>query len=1220
MPLQYTKAPTVSVGSAITSGQYNKLADAFNDRLQGGVADPTWRLFWYSHALLRGMRNPDASRTNYPAEDETWKFYNHIAHDAGLDWPVAPAGTPEGINVVNPLGAFVFGQEPSLYDEPGRMNWDASEQTGIDLDPAPSTPLDFWELGKNQRGVTDSTGSDLTLAYALVAAQSHGRIPVGSNSFYLKGYGGFFSSASLDATTPLCNDNYNLDIRPSFRNIDEAKDCNYLTCPEDSQSGDADCPGLAKPLRGWSQGFTSYLLYHWDGTITHLPFDNFFEGPYTDNAILRRQHSEQLQQTLNKFVSEFRGTTAQRQASDYEIFGTGFDFQKFLTTQYYLAPAYGEPTGYDGALEAIYPQFDWPAGSPAGTFGTYNASTTYAIHSGFVLAGAIAVGDPITADKRFEIYLDDELLTTLTITTGSDEADFWFEVPAAGTVKIKCLDAIAASGEDVFVEIAEILAYKPDVNDAYTVLRMATVNDPSGADGLGTDETDPVDISDDYSAHGMIYNPTHTEIRAQTTMNKNPIWETARRMINERQRMVERNNLEGYEVSGGKSILYYDRNPRGLSSLDLFDGIAPSTAAIASGDIRPGVKYKVTLGGGEDVTYDGTTYSTDGDEFTGVYGETDYTETGSPTVKESEIIIATAPEQGETNEWLMFMSTVAYEDRESSVFKPEAYGDILGFLHDRCTFLSKCWSQNVTKFNEIRQHVAYGAKPLLRTENPPGYRYLEHSDASCQWEATGNNLIQPDNGACDPTDVDCFGSINHYRSCQVYPPDYKVESVTLTASGQVKVTLTGRLQTDDAAPASISNTLASWTSAISTITTTGDGYRTDEMAVLEYLKYDSDGTHCTLRPGDISPDADTTSGYWAGDFNGSCFPRFYFTKLIPKVYEDGNFTLQDTDTRATVDNMLWMEYVLRAICEGYVDKQSTIDQLCEQCTGVFPDPCPTNRRLYDYTWETLNNQATGGRWLYFLPLEIRDDGQRGHGPLPNTLMYANHFNQIALAVNLLQRARFDLPTFFEKRDLVYEGTGSANLTNSDGESAADQFQDDVSAPPAATLTYTQAWQDDTSATAEQRVEFQLDGGGATELLTTRTDVEYRAGLSELRKNALPPDLKNLLTVSQSFGFLAAKQTGRQETDRQSATSATDEPPCSGAPFDDPASTWWKFVEVGTDDEHECLLITSGTLQADSVPVNDLYWYTDGSCTGVNFTKTVLVPQQGTGFVEVPIVP
>jgi len=36
-------------------------------------------------------------------------------------------------------------------------------------------------------------------------------------------------------------------------------------------------------------------------------------------------------------------------------------------------------------------------------------------------------------------------------------------------------------------------------------------------------------------------------------------------------------------------------------------------------------------------------------------------------------------------------------------------------------------------------------------------------------------------------------------------------------------------------------------------------------------------------------------------------------------------------------------------------------------------------------------------------------------------------------------------------------------------------------------------------------------------------------------------------------------------------------------------------------------------------VNDLYWYTDGSCTGVNFSKTVLVPQQGAGFVEVPLV-
>ena len=1215
MPISYTRAPTVSVGHAITSADYNKLADAFNDRLKHGVADPTWRLFWYSHSLLRNLRNPDSNFYNWAAEDEFWKFYGHIKPDDGIDWPVASAGLAEGINVSNPLGAFVFGQDPALFDEPGRMDYDATEGTGIKIDNSLFlTPLEKWEVGKTQRGVTNSTGSDLTNANALVAAQSHGPIQYGRTQYYLKGYGGYFATADNNG---YCADGTNLKVDPIFHNIAEDKDCTYATCPEESPASDADCPGKEKPLRGWSQGFVSYLLYHWDGSITSLPFDEFYEGPYTENAQLARQHSEQLQQTLNKFISEYRGSTTQRAASDYEVFGTGFDFQKFFTTQYYLAPAYGTATGSGGSLEGIYPQFDFPAGSPAGTFGTYSASTTHAIPSGFVLAGVIAVGDPITSDKRFEVYLDDVLLTTLTITTGADESAYWFEAPANGTVKVKCLDAIAASGEDVFVEIAQILEYKPDVNDGYAVLRMGTLNAVTPI-WTGRDFEDPVEVSDNYFADGFIRGDTNYQIGSQTYMNKNPIWETARGMIHERQRMAERTLLTGYEVSSGKSILYFTRNPRGVSALDVFDGIAPSTEAIASGSIRAGVKYTVELAGGEDVTYDGTTYSSDGDTFTGVYGVDDYTKTGSPTVKEYEVIISTAPKAGETNEWLMFMTSNVYEDRESSIYKPEAFDDVLGFLHDRCTFHSKCWNQLDPKFTQIRDHVAYGSRPIIRTENPSGYRYLEHTDGSCDWEEGGNSLISGDNGVCDKESDDCDGSINHYNSCQIYKPDYQIESVTLDNSGNVKVQLTGRLQTE--LSGDIANTAAARTSAISTMdagTNPPWGRRTDEASVLEYLKFGDDGTDCVVRPGDVAPDADTGSGFWTGDFHGACFPRFYFTKLIPKVWEDNNFTLQDTDTKATVDNFLWMEYVLRAICEGYVDRASTIERLCNQCTDPFPDICATAFKLYDYQWETLNDQAMGRRWQYFLPLKVRDDGQRGHGPLPNTLMYADHFNQLALSINLLTRARIDVPIDFSRRSVTYTGTGAANLTNSGGNSDLDQFQDDVSAPATTSGASYSAWTTDTSAEAEWRVQFQDDGGGTTELLTKRTDQEYKATLNTLRQNALPADLLTLLNTDLQFGFLAARQTGRQETDRQSATSPTDNPPCTGAPFEDPASTYHKFVEVGTDDDVECVFITAGNLTTDPPPVNDLYWYTDGSCDGVNFSKTILVPQQETGFVEVP---
>ena len=59
MAVNYTTAETVNVEEGVYSADYNKLALAFNDRLKNGVADPTWRLLWYAHSLVRGMRNPN---------------------------------------------------------------------------------------------------------------------------------------------------------------------------------------------------------------------------------------------------------------------------------------------------------------------------------------------------------------------------------------------------------------------------------------------------------------------------------------------------------------------------------------------------------------------------------------------------------------------------------------------------------------------------------------------------------------------------------------------------------------------------------------------------------------------------------------------------------------------------------------------------------------------------------------------------------------------------------------------------------------------------------------------------------------------------------------------------------------------------------------------------------------------------------------------------------
>ena len=55
------------------------------------------------------------------------------------------------------------------------------------------------------------------------------------------------------------------------------------------------------------------------------------------------------------------------------------------------------------------------------------------------------------------------------------------------------------------------------------------------------------------------------------------------------------------------------------------------------------------------------------------------------------------------------------------------------------------------------------------------------------------------------------------------------------------------------------------------------------------------------------------------------------------------------------------------------------------------------------------------RWFEFLPPTLRPDNAQGFGPLPNTNLYARIYNNFCNAVNLLTRARIDLPMQLQVR-------------------------------------------------------------------------------------------------------------------------------------------------------------------------------------------------------------
>ena len=990
MAVDYTTATTVDVNEAVNSQDYNRLALAFNDRLKNGVADPTWRLLWYAHSIVRGMRNPNGF--TYAPEDEWWKVYAHIKEASGVTWPTAAAGEPEGINVSNPLGAFIYGMSPTIDNEEGRINGSgqfdpagttlASAPTGVPLFlndgslRAPANITDYWTLAKYQRGAVASDLSDYSASNAIKASQEHGKINYPDSHFYLKNYGGFLPSPSLDASDPLCSDGYTPNYDLKFTNLVGGSNKTYSTCPPTG-------------VMFYFEGFTSYKIVKWNGTTESLPLTDYIEGPYEDNAYLRRYKGQQINEAMNWFAMEYRSNETERATSDMNRIIKGFQFQDFLTKQYSLAPAFGSVS--TGTITAVYPTFDISGAQaanaylPVTTSGTYSGGTYYTVPAKFTFAGYFAKITGAGAGSATVKVIDsasgsDVVLETFTITAGGTDKRLRYFPSAHNEARIRFqLSENLPSGIGVNIECAMLLEYKPTIYDSYVCLRLGSTDGPldTNYDKSGYTFSDPKQISDNLLEYGCIIRgvagiPTNTG-----EINENPVYESARRLIQNNLRMSERQQLVGYEVIGGKSYIHFKRFARGRHSedIDTFSDIAPPADYVTSGNLIEGEQYQVwSAGGSGTITYNGSGYGaiTSGGHSGGEQSGTFFTATSVKTFTTSGDAtvrvrngIRTSPIKdnrsdrfrGQTNEWLSQMSTAVYKLSDSSIYKPDSYADIMGFLTDRCGLLSCAWSRQggCTGFSaqaEVNNFVNYGSKMSLRPENPSGYRYILNSHGPSSGTGQVNDMINTKNQASAGS-----GDIDHYKSCQIYRPDLELEAVyidpTSFYAGQdynVIVKLNGRLD-NETAPTAITNSSSGWYAAF-----TGSYVptrRTDENAVLEYLyhiaSYGSGSIsdyNCIQKIGDIAYDANASSGYYGNDFHGNCYPRFYFSKQVRHVWNDANVTYDAADSLTTVDEMLYMEFVLQAISSGFIDKESSLQLSCTD-----------NKRLYDYTFPNLCYQA-----------------------------------------------------------------------------------------------------------------------------------------------------------------------------------------------------------------------------------------------------------------------
>jgi len=571
----------------------------------------------------------------------------------------------------------------------------------------------------------------------------------------------------------------------------------------------------------------------------------------------------------------------------------------------------------------------------------------------------------------------------------------------------------------------------------------------------------------------------------------------------------------------------------------------------------------------------------------------------------------------------------------------------MGHSLDRCTVFSDDWTDPTNSSGkELQNHVDHSKSEFLQApESPTGYRYALNTNTPPLGRNTSGNLVEQANGTdCNPESEtgDCTGLVAHYRSCKVYVPPYVVTSVRDAGNNQVRVELDRRLSYNEDAPSTIADNAtsrASYITADSTGSTNG-GYRTDENAVVEYLRRFVDGgANCGQRIGDFSGDANSTSGWDASVISGACMPRFYFTRLIQKAYEDGNNTYESTDSPMLSTQLVWMETVLRAICEGFIDEDSSNNLRTVTDASGFKS-CQ-DKRLYDYTFENLMTQANGRQHYRALPTSVRTDGVRGYGPLPSMKAYTDHFNQLSKAINKLTRARIYLPLNFEFKNVQYQSTVSLAVDSNSSPpncSSGAVWADDVPFSAAWSFVSEDANWRDTLGTqdilAEIKCRIGYDSQASTNsgcvLECSRTAVKYRFRVKDYALESLPDDLKTLIQANdyEALGFSVfngisttthVKTVASQGAGRGSSGSGAS----NGSESDYfHSSNYWTWepdsTPDGADYDGDCVLTTGGTLEAVNPPTSDYVDTADANTGEFAEGYRYLLLESLQGFVQVPL--
>jgi len=524
------------------------------------------------------------------------------------------------------------------------------------------------------------------------------------------------------------------------------------------------------------------------------------------------------------------------------------------------------------------------------------------------------------------------------------------EVPTPKKHGTVCLGLKIPNAPDKFailIKFAHVLEMKPSAADAYVIMRVATTEglglNPGDMDPVGHFNSDAVkNVFTNYIKYGVAYNLSSARLAENDVhVSANPVYESARKFISSHIKMADRYSLVDYAIERGRSVLYFKRYRFGMKKMgmDSFRGLGPSITQVGNRNmigsvtetfipITQGKEYIVLdmdkssttyidyVWNGEKTSFKHGSIFTGGNYYYASYFSSPriaiyeldgiITRTHVSRTQSSEIMVDDVKQKSPgaiSNEWSMFMSYNLYHPSNSSAWKPEMYGDIMGALNARC-LTSSYALENVSRTSKnVKLHLANVSwrqydKPLI-VESPSAYNYIEGANTNLQYaQWAGNNDY-----------IEDFAS-----SCSIYQKPYYIRSVTRVNEFDptcdiIKVTIEGRLKAlGSIIPGSFRENVRQWKSRM-----LAENVRTDENAIISYLL--SMGiAHCKREViGDVALD---NQNFWAGNRPwGCCYPRFYFVKLIP--YVSRNSIMYS-------DHYRQMEYYLRAMCNGFVNTQSEL--------------------------------------------------------------------------------------------------------------------------------------------------------------------------------------------------------------------------------------------------------------------------------------------------------